>query len=91
MAAGAPGKRSALPNARIMLHQPMGGVEGQASDIEIHATEIVKLKKVLNKLLARLTGQSLKKIEKDTDRNFFMTTEEAKAYGLIDEILIKRD
>lgn len=91
LAAGAPGKRSALPNARIMLHQPMGGVEGQASDIEIHATEIVKLKKVLNKLLARLTGQSLKKIEKDTDRNFFMTTEEAKAYGLIDEILIKRD
>ena len=91
LAAGAPGKRTALPNARIMLHQPMGGVEGQASDIEIHATEIVKLKKVLNKLLARLTGQSLKKIEKDTDRNFFMTTEEAKAYGLIDEILIKRD
>ncbi len=91
LAAGAPGKRSALPNARIMLHQPMGGVEGQASDIEIHATEIIKLKKVLNKLLARLTGQSLKKVEKDTDRNFFMTTEEAKAYGLIDEILTKRD
>ena len=91
LAAGAPGKRSALPNARIMLHQPMGGVEGQASDIEIHATEIIKLKKVLNKLLARLTGQTLKKVEKDTDRNFFMTSEEAKAYGLIDEILIKRD
>lgn len=91
LAAGAPGKRSALPNARIMLHQPMGGVEGQASDIEIHAAEIIKLKKVLNKLLARLTGQSLKKVEKDTDRNFFMTTEEAKAYGLIDEILTKRD
>lgn len=91
LAAGAPGKRSALPNARIMIHQPMGGVEGQASDIEIQATEIIKLKKDLNRLLARLTKQSLRKVEKDTDRNFFMSAEKAKAYGIIDEILVTRD
>ncbi|MEE9466140.1 MAG: ATP-dependent Clp endopeptidase proteolytic subunit ClpP [Candidatus Neomarinimicrobiota bacterium] len=90
LAAGAPGKRSALPNARIMIHQPMGGVEGQASDIEIQATEIIKLKKDLNKLLAALTKQSLRKIEKDTDRNFFMTTAQALKYGIIDEILVTR-
>ena len=91
LAAGAPGKRSALPNARIMIHQPMGGVEGQASDIEIQATEIIKLKKDLNRLLASLTKQSLRKVEKDTDRNFFMSAEKAKAYGIIDEILVSRD
>lgn len=91
LAAGAAGKRSILPNARIMIHQPMGGVEGQASDIEIHAAEILKLKKELNKLISRLTSQSLKKVERDTDRNFFMTSEEAKAYGLVDVILVKRD
>ncbi len=91
LAAGAPGKRSALPNARIMIHQPMGGVEGQASDIEIHAAEMLKMKGLLNKLLAKMSGQSLKKVEKDTDRNFFMTSEEAKTYGLIDEILNKRN
>ncbi|MCH8837300.1 MAG: ATP-dependent Clp endopeptidase proteolytic subunit ClpP [Candidatus Marinimicrobia bacterium] len=91
LAAGAPGKRSALPNARIMIHQPMGGVEGQASDIEIQATEIIKLKKDLNRLLARLTKQSLRKVEKDTDRNFFMSAEKAKTYGIIDEILVTRD
>lgn len=90
LAAGTPGKRSALPNARIMIHQPGGGVEGQASDIEIHATEILKLKKDLNRILARLTGQSIKRIEKDTDRNKFMSPEDAKAYGLIDTILNKR-
>ena len=90
LAAGTPGKRSALPNARIMIHQPGGGVEGQASDIEIHATEILKLKKDLNRILARLTGQSIKRIEKDTDRNKFMSVEDAKAYGLIDTILNKR-
>ncbi len=90
LAAGTPGKRSALPNARIMIHQPMGGVEGQASDIEIQATEIIKLKKDLNKLLAALTKQSLRKVEKDTDRNFFMTTEQALKYGIIDEILTTR-
>lgn len=91
LAAGAPGKRSALPNARIMIHQPMGGVEGQASDIEIQATEIVKLKKDLNRLLAGLTKQSLRKVEKDTDRNFFMSADKAKTYGIIDEILVSRD
>lgn len=90
VAAGAKGKRSALPNARIMIHQPMGGVEGQASDIEIHAAEILKMKRNLNKLLAELTGQTLKRIEKDTDRNYFMTAEEARDYGLIDDILRKR-
>lgn len=91
LAAGAPGKRSALPNARIMIHQPMGGVEGQASDIEIQATEIIKLKKDLNRLLASLTKQSLRKVEKDTDRNFFMSAEKAMTYGIIDEILVTRD
>lgn len=90
LAAGAKGKRSALPNARIMIHQPMGGVEGQASDIEIHATEIIRLKKNLNKILAEYTGQNLKRIEKDTDRNYFMTADEAKDYGLIDDVLHKR-
>ena len=90
LAAGTPGKRSALPNARIMIHQPGGGVEGQASDIEIHATEILKLKKDLNRILAKLTGQSIKRIEKDTDRNKFMSPEDAKTYGLIDTILNKR-
>lgn len=90
LAAGASGKRSALPNARIMIHQPMGGVEGQASDIEIQATEIIKLKKDLNKLLATFTKQSLRKVEKDTDRNFFMTTGQALKYGIIDEILTTR-
>lgn len=90
LAAGAKGKRSALPNARIMIHQPMGGVEGQASDIEIHATEIIRLKKNLNKILAAFTGQNLKRIEKDTDRNYFMTADEAKDYGLIDDVLHKR-
>ncbi len=90
LAAGTPGKRSALPNARIMIHQPGGGVEGQASDIEIHATEILKLKKDLNRILAKLTGQSIKRVEKDTDRNKFMSPEDAKTYGLIDTILNKR-
>jgi len=90
LAAGTPGKRSALPNARIMIHQPGGGIEGQASDIEIHATEILKLKKDLNRILAKLTGQSIKRVEKDTDRNKFMSTEDAKTYGLIDIILNKR-
>ena len=90
LAAGAPGKRSALPHSRIMIHQPAGGVEGQASDIEIHAAEIIKFKKQLNQMLAKLTGQSLKKVEKDTDRNYFMSPEEAKAYGVIDIILKTR-
>ncbi|MGC9513174.1 MAG: ATP-dependent Clp endopeptidase proteolytic subunit ClpP [Fidelibacterota bacterium] len=91
LAAGAKGKRSALPHARLMIHQPLGGVEGQASDIEIHAREILKTKKLLNEILRDLTGQTLKKIEKDTDRNFFMNPEEGVKYGLIDTVLKKRN
>lgn len=90
LAAGKKGKRSALPNSRIMIHQPWGGIEGQASDIEIHAKEIIGLKKKLNKILAELTSQPIKKVEKDTDRNYFMSSEDAKEYGIIDEILGKR-
>jgi len=90
LAGGARGKRSALPNARIMIHQPLGGAEGQASDIKIQADEILRLKHSLNKILSKNTKKSLKKIEKDTDRNFFMSSEEAKAYGLIDTILNQR-
>ncbi|MCD6233996.1 MAG: ATP-dependent Clp endopeptidase proteolytic subunit ClpP [Candidatus Neomarinimicrobiota bacterium] len=91
LAAGTKGKRSALPHARLMIHQPLGGVEGQASDIEIHAREIMKTKKLLNEILRDLTGQTLKKIEKDTDRNFFMSPEEGVQYGLIDTVLRKRN
>ena len=90
LAGGARGKRSALSNARIMIHQPLGGAEGQASDIKIQADEILRLKNNLNKILSKNTKKSLKKIEKDTDRNFFMSSEEAKAYGLIDTILSER-
>lgn len=91
LAAGAPSKRFALPNARIMIHQPMGGVQGQATDIDIHAKEILKIKERLNHILAEKTGQPLEKIEKDTDRNFFMDAKEAKEYGIIDEILVNRE
>jgi ATP-dependent Clp protease protease subunit len=90
LAAGSPGKRFALPNARIMIHQPAGGVQGQATDIDIHAREILKIRERLNEILAEKTGQSLEKIEKDTDRNYFMSAKEAKEYGIIDEILVKR-
>jgi len=90
LAGGAKGKRSALPNARIMIHQPLGGAEGQASDIKIQADEILRLKNTLNKILAKNTKKSIKKIENDTDRNFFMSSEEAKDYGLIDAILAER-
>ncbi len=90
LAAGAENKRFALPNSRIMIHQPLGGVQGQASDIEIHAREILVIKDKLNRILAKRTGQNLKKIEKDTDRNFFLDSQEAKDYGLIDHILEKR-
>ena len=87
LAAGAKGRRMALPNARIMLHQPWGGVSGQASDIHIQAKEILYTKDTLNKILAKHTKQELAKIEKDTDRDFFMSPEEAKTYGLIDKVL----
>jgi ATP-dependent Clp protease protease subunit len=90
LAAGTPGKRFALPNARIMIHQPAGGVQGQATDIDIHAREILKIRERLNEILAEKTGQPLDKIEKDTDRNYFMSAKEAKDYGIIDEILVKR-
>ena len=90
LAAGAKGKRSALPNARTMIHQPAGGAQGQASDIQIMATEILKIRAKLNELLAFHTGQPLERIEKDTDRNFFMSAEESKEYGIVDEIIYPR-
>jgi ATP-dependent Clp protease protease subunit len=91
LSSGAKGKRFALPHARIMIHQPLGGAQGQATDIEIHAKEILRMKKELNKILAENTGQSIRKIEKDTERDFFMSAEEALKYGLIDKVLKKRD
>ncbi|MEO1927115.1 MAG: ATP-dependent Clp endopeptidase proteolytic subunit ClpP [Nautiliaceae bacterium] len=91
LSSGEKGKRFALPHARIMIHQPLGGAQGQATDIEIHAKEILRMKKELNKILAENTGQSVKKIEKDTERDFFMSAEEALKYGLIDKVLKKRD
>ena len=90
LSGGAKGKRSALPNARIMIHQPLGGVEGQASDIKIQSDEIIRLRTNLNKILAKNTKQTLNKVEKDTDRNFFMIADEAKDYGIIDTILSER-
>ena len=90
LAGGTVGKRAALPNARVMIHQPLGGFRGQASDIQIHAQEILKIKQTLNERLAFHTGQSIERIEKDTDRDNFMSAEEAKAYGLVDDVLIKR-
>ena len=85
--AGARGKRQALPNSRIMVHQPMGGARGQASDVEIHAKEILRMRAMLNELIAKHTGQSLDRVEKDTDRDYFMGAQEAKAYGIIDEVV----
>ena len=90
LTAGAKGKRYALPNAQIMIHQPSGGTQGQATDIEIHAKEILKTRERLNKILAFHTGQPLEKIEDDVERDHFLTAEEAKEYGLIDDILTKR-
>ena len=90
MAAGAKGKRFALPNSRIMIHQPSGGAQGQATDIEIHAREILKTREQLNRILAERTGQPLEKIRTDSERDFFMDSDEAKAYGLIDQVLAKR-
>lgn len=87
LAAGAPGKRFALKNARIMIHQPWGGFQGQASDIDIHAQEILRMRRDLNQIMALHTGQPVEKIAKDTDRDFFMSAEESIAYGIIDKIL----
>jgi ATP-dependent Clp protease protease subunit len=89
LSAGAKGKRYSLPNAEIMIHQPHGGAEGQASDIEISAKRIIKNRETLNKILAKNSGQTLAKIEKDVDRDFFMDAAEAKKYGLIDEVIVK--
>ena len=90
LAAGTKGKRYALPNARIMIHQPLGGAQGQASDISIQAKEILRTKQRLNEILASHTGQPISRVEKDTDRDFFMSADEAKAYGLIDEVVKTR-
>lgn len=91
LSAGTKGKRYALPNSRVMIHQPLlGGLAGQASDIEIHARELMKTKRLLNELLAEHSGQSVETIEKDTDRDNFMSSQEAKEYGLIDEVLVNR-
>ena len=91
LAGGAAGKRFALPNSRVMIHQPLGGFQGQASDIEIHAKEILMMKQKVNEILAKHTGKTLKKIEQDTDRDNFLNADEAKSYGIIDDILDSRD
>ncbi len=91
LAAGTKGKRYALPHSRIMLHQPLGGAGGQAADVAIHAREIVRVKQTLNEIIHKHSGQDLEIIAKDTDRNFYMSAEEAKAYGLVDEILTSRE
>ena len=90
LAAGAKGKRFALPNSKIMIHQPLGGAQGQATDIEIHAREILKTREQLNRILAERSGQSLEKIQNDTERDYFMSADEAQTYGLIDQVLTKR-
>ena len=90
LAAGTAGKRYALPNARIMIHQPWGGVEGQAADISIQAKEILRMRDRLNEILAEHTGQTLKRVARDTDRDFFMSAEESRKYGLIDEVVAAR-
>jgi ATP-dependent Clp protease protease subunit len=91
LSSGAKEKRYALPHARIMIHQPLGGAQGQATDIEIHAKEILRMKKELNEILSQNTGKTLKQIEKDTERDNFMSAEEAVKYGLIDKVLTKKD
>ena len=90
LAAGTKGKRFSLPHARIMIHQPMGGFQGQATDIEIHAREILNMKDTLNNILSRHTGQPLEKIRTDTDRDFFMSGEDSKTYGIVDEVIAKK-
>ena len=90
LAAGEKGKRFALPNSEIMIHQPLGGTQGQASDIEIHAKHILKTREKLNHILAERTGQALERIDLDTDRDYFMSAEEAKAYGLVDDVIARK-
>ena len=89
LTAGTKGKRFALPNARVMIHQPMGGFQGQATEIDIHAREILKIRERLNEIMAKHTGQPLDKISQDTERDYFMSAEEAKRYGLIDEVITR--
>ena len=91
LAAGAKGKRYALPHSRVMIHQPLGGMQGQATDIDIHAKEILKVRETLNQILAKHTGQDIQKIRKDTERDFFMSSEEAKNYGIIDKVITTRE
>lgn len=91
LAAGAKGKRYALPNSRIMIHQPLGGAQGQATDIEIHAREILRMREHLNSILVHHTGQPMEKIQNDTERDFFMSSEQAKEYGLIDAVVVRGD
>ncbi len=91
LAAGEKGKRFALPHARVMIHQPLGGFQGAAADIEIHTKEILKVRETLNTILAKHTGQGVKRIQKDTDRDFFMSGDEARDYGIIDEVILQRD
>ncbi len=90
LAAGTKGKRFALPHARIMIHQPMGGFQGQAKEIEIHAKEILRLKEALENILSKHTGQPIEKIRQDTDRDYFMSAEEAKEYGIVDQVIVSR-
>lgn len=90
LAAGTKGKRFALPHSRVMIHQPLGGVQGMATDIEIQAREILVIREEINKILAYHTGQAIEKIAKDSDRNFFMSAEEAKEYGVVDEIMVRK-
>jgi len=90
LCAGTKGKRFSLPHARIMIHQPIGGFQGQATDIEIHAREILKMKETLNRIMANHTGQPIEKIQADTDRDFFMSGEDARSYGLVDEVITKK-
>jgi ATP-dependent Clp protease protease subunit len=90
LSAGEKGKRFCLPNSKVMIHQPLGGAQGQATDIEIHAREILKTREQLNRILAERTGQPLEKIQNDTERDYFMSAEEAKGYGLIDQVLVNR-
>ena len=89
LAGGTKGKRYALPNARVMIHQPMGGFQGQATEIDIHAKEILKIRERLNSIMAHHTGQSLERIEQDTERDYFMSGDEAKEYGIIDEVIVR--
>ncbi|MHB8811510.1 MAG: ATP-dependent Clp endopeptidase proteolytic subunit ClpP [Desulfobulbaceae bacterium] len=91
LAAGAQGKRFTLPNSRIMIHQPMGGFQGQATDVDIHAREILRMREDLNKILAKHTGKTIKKVQADTDRDYFMNAEEACKYGIVDKVLFTRE